>query len=236
MTPANAPLSVEGRRRLTERCTTRPIAHVAAEMGISRACASKWVNRWRRQDTERLGCRPVFDTTPATDRDRCRCCGPSWTSSRLTVRRLITTPTSLSSLNRRRFIDPDGESNRKPRVIVAKRPGHMIHVDVKKVGRIPDGADGGGWRAHGRGSDQARAAARSKGKSKADDLAKGGGRGYVYPHSAVDGHTRMADTEPLEIAYTPTNSSWLNRIEAQFTALRYFAPEPTTPPTRPRAA
>jgi hypothetical protein len=26
-----------------------------------------------------------------------------------------------------------------------------------------------------------------------------------------------------EIAYTPTNSSWLNRIEAQFTALRYFA-------------
>lgn len=27
---------------------TRPIAHVAAEMGISRACPSKWVNRWRR--------------------------------------------------------------------------------------------------------------------------------------------------------------------------------------------
>ena len=27
----------------------------------------------------------------------------------------------------------------------------------------------------------------------------------------------------IEIAYTPTNSSWLNRIEAQFTALRYFA-------------
>lgn len=26
----------------------------------------------------------------------------------------------------------------------------------------------------------------------------------------------------VEIAYTPTNSSWLNRIEAQFTALRHF--------------
>ena len=26
----------------------------------------------------------------------------------------------------------------------------------------------------------------------------------------------------VEVAYTPTNSSWLNRIEAQFTALRYF--------------
>ncbi len=43
----NAPLTLEGRRRLVERCRTRPIAHVAAEMGISRATASKWVNRYR---------------------------------------------------------------------------------------------------------------------------------------------------------------------------------------------
>lgn len=48
MSHRNAPLTVEGRRRLIERCKTRPIAHVAAEMGISRACASKWVNRYRR--------------------------------------------------------------------------------------------------------------------------------------------------------------------------------------------
>ncbi|GAA4483860.1 hypothetical protein GCM10023094_36040 [Rhodococcus olei] len=34
---------------------------------------------------------------------------------------------------------------------------------------------------------------------------------------------RWAETNNVEIAYTPTNSSWLNRIEAQFTALRYFA-------------
>lgn len=46
MSHRNAPLSVEGRRRLVERCRTRPIAHVAAEMGISRACASKRVNRY----------------------------------------------------------------------------------------------------------------------------------------------------------------------------------------------
>src|SRR5918994_5675367 len=44
----NAPLSFEGRLRLVERCRRRPISHVAAEMGSSRACASKWVNRWRR--------------------------------------------------------------------------------------------------------------------------------------------------------------------------------------------
>ena len=48
MTHANAPLTLEGRRRLVARCEHRPIAHVAAEMGISRACASKWVNRHRR--------------------------------------------------------------------------------------------------------------------------------------------------------------------------------------------
>lgn len=43
----NAPLTVEGRRRLVDRCRTRPIAHVAAEMGISRATASKRVNRYK---------------------------------------------------------------------------------------------------------------------------------------------------------------------------------------------
>ncbi|MCP2293386.1 helix-turn-helix domain-containing protein, partial [Nocardia amikacinitolerans] len=48
MSHRNAPLTVEGRHRLVQRCQDRPIAHVAAEMGISRQCASKWVNRFRR--------------------------------------------------------------------------------------------------------------------------------------------------------------------------------------------
>jgi hypothetical protein len=47
MTHKNARPSIEGRRRLVRRCRTRPIAHVAAEMGISRACASKCVDRYR---------------------------------------------------------------------------------------------------------------------------------------------------------------------------------------------
>jgi RibD C-terminal domain len=42
MSHHNAPLSFEGRLRLVQRCQQRPISHVAAEMGISRACASKW--------------------------------------------------------------------------------------------------------------------------------------------------------------------------------------------------
>lgn len=44
----NAPLSVEGLRRLIGRCHTRPICQVAAEMGNSQANATKWVRRWRR--------------------------------------------------------------------------------------------------------------------------------------------------------------------------------------------
>ncbi|PBC36891.1 IS630 family transposase [Rhodococcus sp. ACS1] len=46
------------------------------------------------------------------------------------------------------------------------------------------------------------------------------------PHLTTRTCRRVADwaeANNVEIAYTPTNSSWLNRIEAQFTALRYFA-------------
>jgi transposase len=46
------------------------------------------------------------------------------------------------------------------------------------------------------------------------------------PHLSTRKDRRVgiwAKTNNVEIAYTPTNSSWLNRIEAQFTALRYFA-------------
>ncbi|WP_330359946.1 helix-turn-helix domain-containing protein [Mycobacteroides abscessus] len=44
----NAPLTPLGRRRLCERVDSgRPIAHVAAEAGISRRCLAKWYARWR---------------------------------------------------------------------------------------------------------------------------------------------------------------------------------------------
>jgi transposase len=45
------------------------------------------------------------------------------------------------------------------------------------------------------------------------------------PHLTTRADTSVSDwaeANNVEIAYTPTNSSWLNRIEAQFTALRYF--------------
>ena len=109
-------------------------------------------------------------------------------------------------LNRRRFLDPAGESNRVPGRIHARWPGHMVHVDIKKVGRIPDG---GGWRAHGRGSAQALAGDRAK--------AAGAKRGYVYLHSAVDGFSRLAYTEQLPDEKASTAAAFWQR------ARRFFA-------------
>ncbi|GIG34506.1 hypothetical protein Col01nite_36650 [Cellulomonas oligotrophica] len=46
MSHANAPLTPAGTLRLVRRCESRPIAHVAAEAGISRQCLSKWKARY----------------------------------------------------------------------------------------------------------------------------------------------------------------------------------------------
>ena len=61
----------------------------------------------------------------------------------------------------------------------------MVHIDVKKVGRIPDG----GRRIHRRGSHHAKTVEHRKNK--------GVGGGYLYLHSAVDCFSRLAYTEAL---------------------------------------
>jgi transposase InsO family protein len=224
MTHGNAPLSLEGRRRLVQRCQDRPIAHVAAEMGISRACASKWVNRYRKHGDLGLHDRPSAPKRQPTATDaevvvRIEALrrGRKWSASRI-AHELGNEGTAISTrtvsrhlhalgLNRRRFIDPNGESNREPRKIHARWPGHMVHVDVKKVGRIPDG---GGHRVHGRGSAQAKAAEGAK--------AKGARAGYAYLHSAVDGHTRLAYTEALLDERAATAIGFVTRAKAFFAA------------------
>lgn len=61
VTHRSSPLTPEGRRRLVERCKSRPIARIAAEMGISRATASKWVNRGEtnREPQQMVAARPA---------------------------------------------------------------------------------------------------------------------------------------------------------------------------------
>jgi transposase len=59
------------------------------------------------------------------------------------------------------------------------------------------------------------------------------------PHLSTAKDRRVgtwATTSNVEIAYTPTNSSWLNRVEAQFTALRYFALDGTDHATHKQQA
>ncbi len=84
----------------------------------------------------------------------------------------------------------------------------MVHVDVKKVGRIPDG---GGWRAHGRrGSDHAKAVDRAK--------TAGARAGYIYLHSAIDGFSRLAYTEALTDERASTAIAFMHRARAFFAA------------------
>jgi len=122
-------------------------------------------------------------------------------------RRTVTRHLHRLGLGRRRFLDPCGDSNRVPSRITARWPGHMVHLDVKKVGRIPDG---GGWRVHGRDSTQHRAVDRAKTAG-----AKGG---YVYLHSAVDGYSRLAYTEPLHDEKGATAVAFLTRAKVWFAA------------------
>ena len=56
-------------------------------------------------------------------------------------------------------------------------PGDLLHMDIKKLGRIPTG---GGWKAHGRGQAGPRQRV-----------------GYAYIHSVVDDHSRLAYSEVL---------------------------------------
>ncbi|MDK8179157.1 integrase core domain-containing protein, partial [Micrococcus luteus] len=93
----------------------------------------------------------------------------------------------------------------RPQKITARGPGHMVHLDVKKIGRIPDG---GGWRAHGRDCENARAAKRGPGRRV----------GYTYLHSAVDGFTRLAYTEALPDERAATTVSFFCRARAFFAA------------------
>ncbi|MEZ7704208.1 DDE-type integrase/transposase/recombinase, partial [Micrococcus luteus] len=101
---------------------------------------------------------------------------------------------------------PTGEDLRqRPQKITARGPGHMVHLDVKKIGKIPDG---GGWRTHGRESEAGRASKRGPGRRV----------GYTYLHSAIDGYTRLAYTEALEDERAATTVSFYCRARAFFAA------------------
>jgi len=82
------------------------------------------------------------------------------------------------------------------------RPGELVHMDVKKIGRIPDG---GGWRAHGRQMSRTW-------KNKTTKV------GYDYVHSVVDDHSRFAYPEILPDEQGATCAAFLARAAEYFVA------------------
>ncbi|MFR9727565.1 IS481 family transposase, partial [Streptomyces sp. MS19] len=211
MSHRNARLTVHGRRILIERVRSgRPVAHVAAEMGISRTTAHKWVRRFAAEGEPGLHDRPSrpLSTPHRTPADiEARVCelrqdrklgpariGPVLDIPASTVHRILT----RHGLNRLAFMDrPTGQVIRR---YERERPGELIHVDVKKLGRIPDG---GGWRTHGRQATRA-------GKP---------GVGFDYIHSAVDDHTRLAYSEVHPDEKAATCAAFLRRAAAHFATL-----------------
>ena len=75
-------------------------------------------------------------------------------------------------------------------------PGELLHLDVKKVGKVPPG---GGWRVHGRGSPKTKRRRRKR-------------RGYTYLHVAIDDYSRVAYVEPLDDERADTLLGFWRRV------------------------
>jgi transposase InsO family protein len=216
MAHRNARLTLHGRRLLIARVVTdrRPVAHVVQELGVSRATGYKWLARWRAEGDAGLHDRPsTAHSIPAktTAELEARVCALR-TSLKRGPRRLaplLGMPASTvhavltrHGLHRLAWLDrPTGQPIRR---YERDRPGELIHVDVKKIGRI---RDGGGWRAHGRDSHAHRQAHTSPRV------------GYEYIHAAIDDHTRLAYAEIHPDETSATSAAFLRRAATYFAQL-----------------
>jgi transposase InsO family protein len=194
-------------------------AHIAAAMGISRKCVRTWINRFQDEGEAGLvdrSSRPhtsptrtsveVEDRIVALRTDERR--GPDWIGAELGVpARTVSRVLARRGQPRLCTLDPmTGEVIRSSKQTATRyersRPGELAHMDVKKLGRIPDG---GGWRAHGRG-------AGSISRDRATKV------GYDYVHSLVDDHSRLAYSEILPDEKGATCAAFLARAAAYFAA------------------
>ena len=213
---ANARLNLHGRMLLVQRVRLegRPQAHVAAELGISRQCAHRWVKRFDEQGPAGLQDRSSSPhhcprRTPGADEDTvltarrdeqagparlARITGvPARTISRILVRHGVPRLADCDPVTG----EPIRASRRSDRRYEHPEPGDLVHVDVKKLGRIPAG---GGWRVHGR-----------------DHVPAGHqNMGYDYVHAVVDDHSRLAYAEVLPDEKGDTCAGFLTRAAAAF--------------------
>jgi transposase InsO family protein len=200
MAHANARLTEFGRLLLVQRITELgwPAAQAAQSLGVSRATAYKWLARHRAEGRAGLAERPSRPrhcphALPAVQVRRVLAArrrhrqGPHRLAWRLGMAR-STVYGVLRRHHMSRLVDTDRTSG----VVVRyqrERPGELVHIDVKKLGRIPDG---GGHRIHGRAA-----------------ATRGRGIGYDYVHSAVDDRSRVAFSQLLDDETGATSAQFL---------------------------
>ena len=226
MIHANAPLTPVGRRRLAELVVVHgwTMRRAAERFQCSPATVAKWAGRYRAGE-------PMTDqpsrprTCPTRTPQRlerriiklryCRRWGPHRISYHLriprsTVGRVLERYRMplLAHLDQATGL-PIRQS--PPHRYEAAVPGELVHVDIKKLGRIPAG---GGWRVHGRGSAQARAAGSARDKAARAGAAPS--RGYSFLHHAIDDHSRLAYSEILNDEKKETAAAFWHRARAFF--------------------
>jgi transposase InsO family protein len=221
MSHANARLTFHGRCLLVRRVRFggRPAAHIARELGISRQCAYRWIRRFDAEGWAGLhdrSSRPHRSPsrTPAEAEERVLAArhelrrGPAFIADATGV-----APRTVSRILARRgeprleACDPvTGQVIRASKATAVRyeraRPGELVHLDVKKLGKIPDG---GGWRVNGRPGSQTRAARNAR-------------TGYDYVHAAIDDCSRLAYAEVLPDEKGPTAAGFLQRAAVYFAA------------------
>ncbi len=217
MAHRNARLTVHARLLLVERCRAGwRQAHVAEQLGVSPGTVSKWLARYEAEGVAGLedrSSRPhrlANRTAPQVEaqvlalrRDRHR--GAVFLAGELglvasTVGRIL----ARHGVPALATIDPiTGQPLRRRRGgprYERRRPGELLHVDVKKLGRVPDG---GGWRLHGRDATVAH-------RHKPVPI------GYDFLHVAVDDRSRLAYIEALPDERDLTCAGFLHRAATWF--------------------
>lgn len=205
MSHRNARTTFQGRLMMVQRRQAKwPKAHIAAAMGVSRKCVDVWLKRYAAEGEAGLhdrSSRPHSSPTrtPAEVEDTIvelrvqQRRGPDWIGAELGVpARTVSRVLVRRGLPRLCALDPiTGEVIRASKATAVRyeksRPGELVHMDVKKLGRIPEG---GGWRAHGR-------AETVEHRHKKQPV------GFDYVHSLVDDYTRLTYSEVLSDERAP---------------------------------
>jgi transposase InsO family protein len=220
----NAPLTELGRLRLA-RCVVEdgwPLRRAAERFQVSPTTAARWASRYRLAGQAGMSDRPSRPhTSPArlpqrTERRIIKLrvtarLGPARIAFRLglapsTVHRV------LSRYRCARLAHLDRATGQPVRRYERSRPGELVHVDIKKLGNIPDG---GGHRTAGRAQGK-RNRATTPGARR--DQYSNARLGYSYLHTAIDDHSRLAYTEILADERQETAVAFWRRARAWFTA------------------